>query len=577
MAVNGAVKAGTAVVSVTAAIALWMLMPRVLGLPSPAQLRQANVTLQETNRQLLMAEQIAGVGHWHLALPSRALHWSAEVFRIFGLDEAGPTPGLDAVLARYHPEDRDKVVLNLESALTKGQEYILRSRIVDLDGKVRQVQSRGVPEWGPDGTLTALFGVFMDMTEQCQAEEARGQVHALSVRTELAVEANHAKSRFLANMSHELRTPLNGILGYAQMLRMEGGLSAAQLARVDAMNDVGGHLLQMISRVLDFSEIEAEHVELHAADVDLRNLAQSCLDVVRPMAAAKGLELRLALASGVPSNIRADSTRLRQVMVNLLGNAVKFTAHGSVELRAGLSAGGSMLRLDVADTGPGIPPEKRHQLFHDFERLDAATLSTAEGAGLGLAISAQLAALMGGRLGHEENPAGGSLFFMEMPLPSVMASSAHPLSAGDTSEPDALPAPNAAPCLHVLVVDDVAMNRDIAKAFLRAAGQEVTAVESGAKAVIAAAGTDFDIVLMDVRMPGMDGLEATRRIRTLPGARGRVPIVALTAQAFAEQVEACRQAGMDSHLTKPFTPDSLREALCRGMRTRVPAAQSHPA
>ena len=196
-----------------------------------------------------------------------------------------------------------------------------------------------VPVYGVNGVIKVEPPSFRlrrqsHCAEQCQAEEVRAQVHALSMRTQLAVEANHAKSRFLANMSHELRTPLNGILGYAQMLRMEGELSAAQLARVDAMNDVGAHLLQMISRVLDFSEIEAKHVELHASEIDLRNLAQSCLDVVRPMAGAKGLELRLAMASGVPSKIKAASTRLRQVMVNLLGNAVKFTAHGSAACRA---------------------------------------------------------------------------------------------------------------------------------------------------------------------------------------------------------------------------------------------------
>ena len=559
--VSGVVKAGTAIVSIVTAIALWRLLPQVLALPSPAQLRQANTTLSEINRQLLMAEQIAGVGHWRLAMPSRTLCWSAEVSRIFGFDHAKGMPELEAVFAFYHPEDREAVKQNLESALAEGKEYTMLYRIVRADGELRHVQSRAVPERGPDGSLTAMFGVFMDMTEQCQAEEVRAQMQALSIQTHTAVEASQAKSRFLANMSHELRTPLNGILGYAQLLRLEGNLDATQLARVDAMNNVGEHLLQMISRVLDLSEIEAEHVELHAVDLGLREVAQSCLDLVRPAAEKKRLALKLNIAPNVPPRIKADSTRLRQVLVNLLGNAVKFTAHGSVELRMRLSVDGLGLRLEVADTGPGISAEKRRRLFHDFDRLDAATVCTAEGAGLGLAISSRLVALMDGSLGYEENTKGGSVFYLELPL--VVSMIANPVQANACTAlvEDMQQKPAASLCLHVLVVDDVAMNRDIARAFLRAAGHEVTVAESGEAAIAMAASVDFDIVLMDVRMPEMDGLEATRRIRSLAGPRSQVPVVALTAQVFAEQLEECRRAGMDSHLTKPFTPNSLREAL----------------
>lgn len=243
--IDGAVKAGTAMVSVAAAISIWLLIPQVLSLPSPAQLRQANDTLEETNRQLRMAEQIASVGHWRLAIPSRALQWSAGMFRILGIDHTGPEPSLQSALARYHPDDEDRVARHLESVIAEGgREYTNRARILRPDGQVRHVESRGVPEWGRDGNLTALFGVFMDVTEQSQAEEVRAQMQALDLRTRLAVEANEAKSRFLARMSHELRTPLNGILGYAQLLRMEGNLSAVQLSRVEAMNDVGAHLLQ---------------------------------------------------------------------------------------------------------------------------------------------------------------------------------------------------------------------------------------------------------------------------------------------------------------------------------------------
>jgi len=376
-----------------------------------------------------------------------------------------------------------------------------------------------------------------------------------------AEQASLAKSRFLAGMSHELRTPLNGIMGYARLLHMEGGLDAPQLARVDAMLDAGTHLLEMINSVLDLSQIEAERLELQAAEIDPRDIATACLNLLRPAAQAKRLALSLVAASDVPRHIMVDPTRLRQVLLNLVGNAVKFTAQGSVELRLRVAAGGMRLRLEVADTGPGIPSEHRKQLFQEFERLGADATGTVEGAGLGLALSARLVVLMGGHLSHEEKPGGGSLFWFELPLTAGPVRAILPPRLCPTDQVAAPPTAPAASILRILVADDVAMNRDVASAFLRSVGHEVVCANNGAKAVELAAANDFDVVLMDVRMPIMDGLEATRRIRALATRRGRVQIVALTAQAFVEQVQECRRAGMDNHLTKPFSLETLLAAV----------------
>jgi PAS domain S-box-containing protein len=399
-----------------------------------------------------------------------------------------------------------------------------------------------------------------DLTEHRLAEH-------LERARDAAERATLAKSRFLSGTSHELRTPLNGILGYAELLRLEGGLSKTQSARVDAMLDAGAHLLQVINRVLDLSKVEAEGVESQPLEVELRGICRTCLDLVRPTAEAKGLALDMDVAPAVPHHIAADPTRLRQILLNLLGNAVKFTTLGSVTLRLRAMANGAGLRFEVADTGPGIPAEHRDRLFKAFERLDADSAGTVEGAGLGLSLSAQLAMQMGGRLGHENNPKGvrsscGSVFWLELPFPAPNPALLPPtIPASD--EPDtAVAMPSG---LRVLVVDDTGMNRDIAASFIRAAGHEVECADGGAEAIAAVAATDFDIVLMDVVMPEMDGLEATRRIRALQAARGRVPIVALTAHAFTAQIEECRQAGMDGHLAKPFTMASLVAALGLGL------------
>jgi signal transduction histidine kinase/HPt (histidine-containing phosphotransfer) domain-containing protein len=379
--------------------------------------------------------------------------------------------------------------------------------------------------------------------------------------------ANRAKSHFLAGMSHELRTPLNVILGYAHLLIMEGDLNPTQVARVGAMQTAGQHLLQMIDCVIDLSEIETGRAAVQLVETDVQAIVTACLDLVRPVTASKGLALDLAVKPGARQQVVTDPMRLRQVLFNLIANAAKFTSQGSIQLRVQDLVDGSALRIEVADTGPGISADQRQRLFQDFERLDAP--GEVKGAGLGLALSARLVTLMGARLGHDANPGGGSVFWLE--LPTNDAARSVPSSAA----PNDVPAPTSIPtdALAVLVVDDVLMNRDIAGSFLRAAGYNVTCVGDGAAAVQAAGTTDFDVILMDVRMPEMDGLEATRRIRALDGSRGQVPIVALTAQAFTEQIGKCLEAGMDGHLAKPFTPDALVSTVVRAAQVGRPRSE----
>jgi signal transduction histidine kinase/CheY-like chemotaxis protein/HPt (histidine-containing phosphotransfer) domain-containing protein len=415
-------------------------------------------------------------------------------------------------------------------------------------------------EAGQHHILEAERRVYERELEKTNAELEQLAGDLTRARDE-AEQASRAKSRFLAGMSHELRTPLNGILGYARLLQMEGGLNVVQSERLGAMLEAGTHLLEMIHCVLDLSEIESGRVELQSTDVDMRRLAGACLDLVRPSAEEKGLALSLSIQPGVPLRVRTDPTRLRQILLNLLGNAVKFTIRGGVQMRIGGGANDGMLRFEVIDTGPGVAAQQRHRLFQDFQRLDTEATRVIEGAGLGLFLSAQLTALMGGLVSYEDNPTGGSVFRLELPLMAGAIAMLLPATAvaGGVAEAGAVPASLRA--LHVLVVDDVLLNRDIASSFLRLSGHQTTCVEGGAEAVVAAKATDFDVVLMDVRMPEIDGLEATRRIRALEGRRGMVPIVALTAQAFKEQIEACRVAGMDNHLAKPFDPETLLAAV----------------
>ena len=312
----------------------------------------------------------------------------------------------------------------------------------------------------------------------------------------------------------------------------------------------GQHLLGMINKVLDMSQIEADQVDLQPAEIDLPALIRICLDVIRPAAEAKGLALGPAPTMAI--RLVADPTRLRQVLINLLGNAVKFTPAGSVEVRLRPTDAG-VIRIEVVDTGPGIRGMHHDKLFQTFERLNAQAVSGIEGSGLGLAIASRLVQLMGGQIGYADNPGGGSVFWLELPSAAGTSAAAIPVAASRSQI--------AARHLRVLVADDEALNRSIAEKFLNHAGHEVVCVENGAAALEAAAAGDYDAILMDVRMPVMNGLEATRRIRELPAPRGQVPVVAVTAQAFSQQIELCREAGMDGHVAKPFKQNVLLAAL----------------
>ncbi len=376
-----------------------------------------------------------------------------------------------------------------------------------------------------------------------QLEQARG----------VAEQANKAKTRFLTGITHELRTPLHGILGYAELLSLEGHLDPTQAKRVAAMIGAGEHLLGLINAVLDVSQIEAGRLELHPVEIELVEFCRACLDVVRSKADEK--QLPLILKAVAPLRFFGDPTRLRQILLNLLGNAIKFTSSGSVELRLERLEDDAGFRLEVADTGPGVWARHRAKLFQMFERLNAEAVAGIEGAGVGLSLAARLVRAMGGRIGYADNAGGGSVFWVELP-----AGLADPVS-GQVSEASSWAARQSA---RVLVVDDDAINRDIASKFLTLGGHEVVCLDNGAAAVEEVKSQDFDVVFMDVRMPGMNGLEATRQIRMLPAPRGAVPIIALTAQAFGEQIEMCLKAGMNTHISKPF-----KQSVLLGMVERI--------
>ena len=399
-----------------------------------------------------------------------------------------------------------------------------------------------------------IWLIITDETERHMAEQRRlfAEVEAAHAALEVqaadlrmakvaAEAASAAKSTFLATMSHEIRTPLNSVIGFADLL-LRSPLNEEQRRFVELQRDAGTGLLAVINDILDFSRLEAGKLIIEPADVEFASILQSCAALFRPAAKDKGLVLALDLAPTLPVRGRLDGYRLRQIVTNLLSNAIKFTRAGTVTLQAeGLS--GERLRIEVRDTGIGIPADKQGRLFQQFSQLDGSISREFGGSGLGLAISRRLASLMGGTLGVSSELGLGSVFWLEVPyqpalLPRVQAP----------------PPAEAEPRVRrrILVAEDVLPNQIMIETMLSKAGQDVTVVENGALALDAARTGDYDLILMDLQMPVMDGIEAARAIRALPGKPGEVPIFALTANVMAEEVAACREAGMQGHLAKPI-------------------------
>ncbi len=509
------------------------------------QMRKARRDAQANARRLKLALEAAEAGVYEIDHVARTFWASPEFQRLTGQSNATYEEATELRFPGFHADDLTHVRESFRQlhagSKTSGEGF--EARIVRPDGGTRWIRVSHHLKTGRNGRWLKAVGLVQDF------DARKRQELALREAQQAAEAAGEAKAAFLANMSHEIRTPLNGVMGVLHLLKSEPLSDDGRAMLTDALS-CGQMLAELLNDVIDFSKIEAGRLELASEPVDPTALLEGVVRLLKPQADAKRLTLNVEVDRTL-GWVRSDPVRLRQALFNLVGNAVKFTERGSVTVRCTAPRPGR-LRFEVEDTGVGVPANVQARIFQRFDQGDASTTRKFGGSGLGLTITRKLAEMMAGEVGVASRVGVGSTFWLEVQAEPAAARAA----VADTLEP-------VLEGLRILVVEDNSTNRMIATKLLEAMGAQVDTAEDGYLGVEAAAAGGFDLILMDVQMPGIDGLEAARRIRALGGPAARIPIVALTANVLAHQRRAYLDAGMDGVVGKPISPVVLMGEIAR--------------
>lgn len=506
-------------------------------------------TLKKREKQLTETQKIAGLGSWEFSVNTSEVFWTDESYSIFGKDK---TKGFSYEEYINSCVEEDRLLLSqvIDNSIRQNIPYEIVSRHVHgVTGEIVFVTSRGEP-FLENGELVKLYGTVMDITSQKKIE------HELIQAKLNAENSARLKQDFLANMSHEIRTPMNAILGFTDIV-LENDLMPKVHENVQRIRQAGNNLLVIINDVLDFSKIEAGQLEVESVKFDLFDCIEQVKGQLESMASNKNLRLIFSIDEETPQLVKGDSVRLNQILINLINNAIKFTEKGFVEIRVSLlkEVGESVfLQFEIEDTGIGIPKSKQGKMFESFTQANSNTSRKYGGTGLGLAISKSLVEIQNGEIWFESEEGVGTKFFFTIEFGICE-------QALESNETAVLEKEIKLEGVKLLLVEDNLMNRELAIHFFKQWKIDYDLAENGEEGVDKVFENNYQIVLMDLSMPVMDGYQATRLIRSNKGEQCNVPIIAMTANAFSDDINKCFEIGMNDHISKPFKAMELKEKI----------------
>jgi PAS domain S-box-containing protein len=539
--------------------------------------KRVEADLVAATQLLEEAQAVARTGNWSFDIATGEAKWSKYLFTLHGRNPDDGVLAVGEVIDRFEPEDAERLQRAIARTREDGTPYTLILRTRGFNPHVRWVRSEGRARRDASGAIVGLFGTTTDVTAEVEREEA------LHVARNQADAASRAKSEFLANMSHEIRTPLTAILGFAELLRSDPVVAADADRRtqaVDMIRDAGQHLLTVLNDVLDLSKIEAARMTAESIETPLVSILNEVERLTRPASLRKGVPVTMIFATPLPDCVRSDPTRLRQMLLNLVGNAVKFTDVGRVTIiaRCDERPAGTELIIDVVDTGPGMSDEQAASLFQPFEQVDRSVTRRHGGSGLGLVITRRLAALMGGSVTLAETRVGeGSRFRLSLPV-EVLPHATYVPSPESASVYGTQPAaarvdpPAVKLSARVLVAEDLLDNQKLIQIHLANAGAVVACALNGRVALgmldeARATGQPFDLLVTDLHMPEMDGYTL---VETLRSRGDDIPIVALTARAAAEDARECLAIGCNAVAVKPLDSPQFLATCARCIHEAAP-------
>ncbi len=543
--------------------------------------------LEESKQSLMRAQKVANIGYWNLIIATGEEEWSPHLRNIYGVSE-GEKPSFDTFKSCVHTEDLPYVLKAQEAGLKAKKPFSTEYRVVHKSGNVRQVVCYIDPKLDDSGELTAVAGIVLDVTNlrktQKELNRSMQKLHdanmslentveqrtrELVVAKENAEQASQAKSEFLASMSHEIRTPMTGVIGFAEML-LEDNIPDDSRIKVKRIIEATKSLLSIINDILDMSKMDAGKMELETLNFTLPQLLKNVVSLFdEKVAQSNDLTIITSIDTRLPDNIKSDPTRLRQILVNLVGNAVKFTEKGEIRINVSLKdekSGSQKLRFVIEDDGIGMDEGTLSAIFTEFSQADASISRKYQGTGLGLAICKKLVALCDGEIGVSSRLGEGSKFWFEIPFEACEENVA--AEAVDELTPNY----KASQTLKILIAEDNQVNQLIIANTVEGFGHYCDVVENGVAAVQKLKEQPYDLILMDVRMPEMSGPDATRIIRKLEDEeRANTPIIALTADAMSSQKQSYIDAGMNDCVTKPFERQDLIAAINNVMGAEIHA------